>query len=215
MNLTWEDVLSDVIAGIIVAVLGILAGCVSGYAFSLAEKKFSYTNRQTKGITRFIFSMLLAIGVILSPSKLDDARGLSKMVASVPAVITANVIVSRSAQNRDRQKDDLRKRIEMAQIPSSTDTRQATSFKHLPPTQPPFTSRKPISTTQYMSPLLFQKRRHRNSSTSGQSFPEISSLFQGKRDPRKPRLKKEWVWDKGFVEKLIARLQGGQQNRWK
>lgn len=200
MNLTWADVLSNVIAGIIVAVLGILAGFVSGYAFSLAEKRLSYTSQQAKGLTRFTFSLLLAIGVILSPTKLDDARGLSKMVASVPAVMTANVIVRRKAGSRDRQQDDLRKRIKIAQVPSPEDIRRATTIDPLPPTR-----------RRFHPP----KRQYRGSVTSRNSSPKISSLFQGKRDSRKLNPKQGWDWYESVLEILTAKFRGGEQNRWK
>ena len=175
MSITLSDVLTNVIAN---GISGILTGIVGGCVMLFAERGVSYTSRKAKGTARFTLSLLLSFGIILSPSKMDDIRGVSNLAASVPAVVTANVVVRSKTKNRDRQKAEMKERIRQAQIPSPEEIDRATSFPNAPATPSRFSSRQPISTTQYLNPLFSSKRRYRGASTLRQSTPKISSLFK-------------------------------------
>jgi len=98
----WTDILSNVVEGIVVALLSALVGLIGGYLLNMVERRFLYARRQTRRLTRFIFSLLLTLGVIFSPTQLDDAGKLYKAIASAPAGITVTAVVSRSSRRTHR-----------------------------------------------------------------------------------------------------------------
>jgi len=154
----WSNILSNLIEGIVVALLSALVGLIGGYLLNMVEHRFLYARRQTKRLTRFIFSLLLTVGVILSPSQLDDAGNLYKAIASAPAGITASAVVSGSS--RRTRKLNSKRVSQPQQKPPSLHTVSPVQPRRLSKYRASSAYRRLVSRNNHIRPKKPNKRKH-------------------------------------------------------
>lgn len=95
MGVTSDDILANVIAGIIVALLGTVAGVAGGWVLLIITNYFTPSRKSSNVFIRLLFNFIAALIIILSPSKLDDAQGVNKAIAGIPAILTGNAVIVR------------------------------------------------------------------------------------------------------------------------
>jgi hypothetical protein len=102
MNLNWSDILNNLLASIILAPFGVLAGFLGAWIIKAVSSRVSSGKKSMRWLSWLFFNAVLVCAVFLSPSKADDAQVTRKALTASPFAISANVIIAKKSKSDSR-----------------------------------------------------------------------------------------------------------------
>ena len=100
MTLNWSNIFDSVLAGIILGLITAITVIISNLILNFLTLKSSYPNKKIQGFLRIFWNLLLIIAIFLSPSKIDDAQAIRKVIEAGSALASANVVTTATSRSK-------------------------------------------------------------------------------------------------------------------